>query len=542
VDKGAGAADEPVETVQTAAAAGGTAQRTSLAGCAVKGLQAFQHAVLPMAALAYSLRDNPSSLYIAAGLGLFIALVSAGVSYLGWRRLTYTAGLTDIRVESGIISRAARSVPFERIQDVSVEQSLIPRLFGLVEIRFETGAGGQDELKLAYLPPAEGARLRELVRSRKNVSGAVLGASSGASSGPNVDSNADDEAPQPDQIGEGGTALFAMDTPRLLTFGLFEFSLAVVAVIAGTLQQFGEFLQIDFKSMAEWPEHFAKPIAALLKMGPLAQILGVAAVLAMLALVGFGAGLVRTILRDWGFLLERTARGFRRRRGLLTRTDVVMPVHRVQAVRVGTGLIRRRFGWHGLSFVSLAQDSGAANHSVAPFGQLDEINPIIREAGFDPPAETLDWQRGEKNYRIDGALAAALLAVPATIILLATGQFWFAFLPFGAAGMQALRGAYLWRFERNALSATQLFIHSGWLAPQLAIASRVKLQSAEISQHFLGRWRGYVSLRLGLAGGTMTLRGINPARAHALRSAILASIAETDFSRLGQIQDQTGAH
>ena len=211
-----------------------------------------------------------------------------------------------------------------------------------------------------------------------------------------------------------------------------------------------------------------------------------------------------------------------------------MPVHRVQAVRIGTGLIRSRLGWHGLSFVSLAQDSGSSNHVVAPFGQMEELRPIIAEAGFEPPSEELAWQRGAANARIDAAVLSAVFLAPVTIVAIVMDRPWLALLPIAAAIVLAVRQAYLWRFERHALSPSQLFIGSGWLVPKLSIASRVKLQSVEISQHFIGRRRGYVTLHLGLAGGTMAVSGITPARAEQLRSAVLSSIAGTDFSELGQ--------
>ena len=121
-----------------------------------------------MVAVGYSMRDESFGLLAALGLGVFIAAIGVGMAYLRWRRLTYTVGETDIRVESGILSRAARSVPFERIQDVSLEQTLIPRLLGLVQVRFETGAGGKDELSLQYLSEDEGEQLREVVRVRKD--------------------------------------------------------------------------------------------------------------------------------------------------------------------------------------------------------------------------------------------------------------------------------------------------------------------------------------------------------------------------------------
>ncbi len=492
-------------------------KRTNPLGFVASGVQALQRGVLPMLAVGWGMRDEGIGLIVALGVGLLLALFGGGMAYLKWRKLTYTLGETDIRVESGIVSRATRSVPFERIQDVSLEQALVPRLFGLVEVRFETGAGGKDELKLAYLSEKEGEALRDVVRARKDGVTETI-SEADTQTGTVV------EAPP--------SVLFAMNTQRLLTFGLFEFSLAVVAVVAGAAQQFDFLLPFDIWDWGGWKDLLAEPGGRLEHLGFALQVIGALAALAALAMIGIISGIGKTVLRDWGFRLEQTAKGFRRRRGLLTRTDVVMPVHRVQAARVTTGILRRRFGWHGLSFVSLAQDSGAGNHVVAPFGTMAELEPIIRAARFDPPDVHLDWQRGSARYRLDGALLAGAILVPAAALVAATGRPWLAMAPILGAAFLTLRGVFLWRFERNALSPKQLFIGSGWLAPTLAIANRVKLQSVEISQSFIGRWRGYVTLQLGLAGGTMALHGISEARARELRKAILASITATDFSEL----------
>ena len=328
-----------------------TAQRTNPLGFLARGLQGFQRAVLPMVAVGYSMRDETFGLLAALGLGAVIAVFGVAIAYLRWRRLTYVVGETDIRVESGILSRAARSVPFERIQDISLEQTLIPRLFGLVQVRFETGAGGKDELSLQYLSESEGERLRETVRARKD----GLPEDAADAAYPDADIARPVEAP--------ATVLFAMDLRRLLTFGMFEFSLAVVAVVGGALQTFGDFLPFDIWEVREWQKLLSGPFGQLESMGVWAQIIGGLLGLASLAVVGVATGLIRTALRDWGFLLERTAKGFRRRRGLLTRTDVVMPPHRVQAVRIETGIIRSRMGWHGL------RQSGAGQRIIQPCGR-----------------------------------------------------------------------------------------------------------------------------------------------------------------------------
>lgn len=505
----------------------GEPRRTHPLSFAVKASHALPQLAVPLGFVGYSVAGSGESDFaVRLALGA-LAVIGAMLltSFLQWRRFTYRVGENDIRVESGVLSRAARSVPFERIQDVSLEQKLLPRLLGLVQVRFETGAGGKDELSLTWLSLAEGEALRELVRERREEGKAPIP--------PTVDTQ-----PQGD-----AELLFHMAPQRLLSFGLFEFSLAVFAVLGGLAQYAETFLNIEVWDPDIYFDWFAGPGHWLLELGLLAQVIGVIAGLASLVLIGLVTGVVRTVLRDWDFRLEKTAKGFRRRRGLLTRTDVVMPAHRVQALEIGTGIIRKRWGWSGLKFVSLAQDAGSSSHVVAPFAQDDELAPIMHAAGFHPAAAGLDWHRRTRAYRnasmlIDGGTLALLSAV---LLLLSLGieveglaDRWFmALIPAGFGLALAVRQYFLWRIDRNALDERQIYRHHGWLSPGTRIASRVKLQSAEIRQGPLGRRLGYASLHLGLAGGSFAINGIPLERARELRRAVIDSISETDFSKLG---------
>lgn len=512
----------------------GVPQRTNPVSVLAQGAAALRNAVFPVVAVFFGSGSRGHSVFLALGIGALVILVGTLASYIRWRRFTYVAGEQDIRVESGVFSRAARSVPYERIQDVSLEQALIPRLFGLVEVRFETGAGGKDEMTLSYLKESEGEALRELVRAQKDEADQVV---TGPEAATDVgEGSATAPAPAPAEV------LFAMEPKRLLTFGLFEFSLAVFAVLGGALQYLDSFLGIEVWDPDLWMEWLAGPGDWIAQLGPVAQALSAIAGLIALLVVGSMTGLVRTVLRDWGFVLERTAKGFRRRRGLLTRTDVVMPVHRVQGYAIATGVLRRRFGWHSLSFVSLAQDSGGASHDVAPFAQLGELAPIVAAAGFDMPPADLDWQRSSTAYRNAGIAIDALVPgmIGCAILGLALysgieqldGKWGFALIPFAIAALLMLRQAFLWRFARNAIDGAQIYRRSGWLAPATGVANRVKLQSVEISQGPIARRLGYATLHLGQAGSSFGLPGIPLERAEQLRSAILESIAAKDFSEL----------
>ena len=495
-----------------------TPRRTHPLGIIVGMADGLRRAVIPAAAGLYALREDLPAIGLIPLFLLLVLAIGALSAFLRWWRTTYTVGTEDIRLEQGVISRAARSVPFERIQDVSLEANPVARLLGLVAVRFETGAGGKDEIALTYLPEAEGARLRQLVRERREEAAPTA-------------ETATDEEPE-------GETIFAMGPRRLIVFGLFEFSLAVVAVVAGAAQQLDFLLPFDPWDFEGWQERLAGPGAWLAGLGRGAQVVGGAIAVASLLALGFATGLARTFARDWGFRLDRTPRGFRRRRGLFTRTDTVMPAHRVQALSFSTRVIRRRFGWHGLRFVSLAQDSGAASHDVAPFAKWGELEPIARAAGFDPPDEAVDWRRSSARYRVDGAVIGSFLAVAIGALVAVALRVteaappWLALVVFGVAVAVPAWQALLWRFERHALDARQLYARRGWLAPKTDVTSRVKLQSVEIVQGPIARRRGYATLHLGLAGGTLAIEGLPIGRARELREAILESIAATDFSRL----------
>ena len=447
-----------------------------------------------------------------------MGLLTALFSFLAWRKFRYRLGESDIRVERGLFSRTARSVPYERIQDVSLEQGLVARLFGMVEVRFETGAGGKDEVRVRYVSAAEAEALRETVRVRLDDSVPASGAS--------------------DAVGDAAPPLFAMDLARLATFGLFEFSLVAFVALAGAAQQFGGLLPIDIWSYRAWATLLGEPAHALQYAGPAIQIVGATLALAVLATVGLATGFVRTALRDYGFRLEPTPKGLRRRRGLLTRSDVVMPVHRVQALQLGSGIVRRRFGWHELSVVSLAQDAKSGHHVVVPFGRIAEIAPVVAATGFALPGAQTAWQRPSRAYLADRTLLALLPLGLGALALAANARWVLPGAPERLAGFAALavlaglivaRAWARWHSDCHAVDARVLYARHGWLVPHLDIAAPVKLQSVEIVQGPIARRRGYADLNFGLAGGKLAIAGVPLAEALAIRTAVLDRIAGVDF-------------
>ena len=306
-------------------------------------------------------------------------LVIAVSTFIYWRRFEFRVGADEIRIDSGIFSRTHRSIPFDRIQDVDITQGLLARILGLAQVKFETGgaaAAGADEGVLAAIPLERAQQLRLQVRGRH-------------SARPEAEPEVADAARPP---------VYAMDLRRLVLAGTFNFSLAVLAGLFGLTQTLGDVAGFDPFTRGFWRSMLraGDPIADFLLAHRIATAIAGAAVL---VLVGLATGITRTVIRDFGFRLDRVEAGLRRRRGLLTRTDVTLPVKRAQAALVVTGPVRDAFGWRELKLQSLARDEGkSGDHLLAPLAGDEEIAEILGEIGWRPPAGAGPWQRVSPAY------------------------------------------------------------------------------------------------------------------------------------------------
>lgn len=499
----------------------GDGKRLHISGLLVGFVSGLPQLVFPMVAAIFGVRkaDNPVLIPIVIAVVLLFSLF---FRWLAWLRFQYFVGEHDIRVEKGILNRTARSIPYERIQDVSIEQKPLARMMGLGEVKFETGGGDGDDAKLSFVTLEEANRLRALIRSRK--AGLAVAAPA--------------DAPAP--VEEDARPIFAMDGKRVFVFGLYSFSLVIFAVLGGLAQQFDFLLPFDFWDFKHWiglAEERGVSVNQINGVGLFAQLILAFGAITSLIFIGVATGVVRTILREHGFRLDQTAKGFRRRRGLFTLTDVIMPTHRVQAALVQTGPFRKRRGWHSLKFVSLAQDSKQeANYVAAPFATLDEVWRIAIAAAIAAPDGDEQLQRGAAKHWFTQLLfiVPVLLTAMAALVI-------FADAPIGRTTLLLLLlllpGVFLWldwRQYRFGLDDHQLYVRRGWWRQQMTIAPQVKVQSVEIAQGPLSRRQGLASLRFGIAGGTMEMIALPLSTAVAIRDAVMEKVAAVDYSAINQ--------
>lgn len=473
-------ADEPSESVEPET----PYQHLHPLSIVLNSVSLLARNIIVIGVLYFSLFDQ--NLLHTGLAALVIVAVVFGITALIWSRFTYQVEAKEIRIKSGLLNRNNRSIPFDRIQDVSLEQKLLSRLMGLTTVRFETGSGGGEDGALDALSLSDGEAMRDVVRDYKSGLTAAIEPGSSSASVPEI-------AP-----------IFAMDNRRILIAGLFNFSFILLAIIGTIAQNLDFLLPEGFFDPRNWIEAVSRQ-ESLNGLSAAARIGGIVAAIASLIAIGFISGIIRTFIREYRFRLDHVDTGqpgFRRRRGLFTLTDMVMPIHRVQAAIISTGPIRQYFGWYQLKFQSLAGDqSGETDHSAAPCATPLEIEPIIDETQIDPLPDGLDFHRvNQAHWWRDAVIIWLVLKIAALGLgfFVHTGLLAIIILAPPLIVLQYLN----WRHHQYALTTNQLFVRSGWWRRKLTILPLRKIQTTDISQSPLDHPLDLATLTIGVAGGS----------------------------------------
>jgi putative membrane protein len=443
------------------------------------------------------------------GWALIIAAIAGGVAlfftWLNWWRFTYMVGAEELVVQRGVLSLSRRSIPLERIQDVSIERKPLHRLFGLAEVRVETGGGDADEAVLDSVSLAEAERLRAALRGHYGAAASAAETEAGVPAEP-----------------PALVIVFAMSPGRVLLLGLFSFSLVWLAALFGIIQSLDQFLDLGWDQLKEYAGTAREVAQARF------SVVAVLIVAAIALALGVISGVVRTVLRDWGFTLLAGDGRFRRTRGLLTRSEVVVAMRRVQLALVQRGPLRGWLGWNSLSVQTLGGSNDPSGRQLlAPLAKEAEVAEIVRIAGL-PAFQRLPLRPVAAGHVIRALVRTVTfpLAVIGAATLFAT--------PLALIGLIILPPMILAallqrRFHRFALLDNSLQVMRGVVAQRDWIVPIDNVQVVTLRETWFQRLLGVASVEVDTAGakgqGRPDVTDINLPDARALLSGLVAKLS-----------------
>lgn len=297
------------------------------------------------------------------------ALVMAGAGLAGalsWWFYRYALTAEHLLVRSGVVSRQERTVPYQRIQTVDLEEAPMERLLGVTRMRVETAAtgSGEGEVVIQAVARDDAHALRErLLRARREARGDITVVAGAAPAGGRA-------ATMPAVEGE---LLAKLSIGQLLAAGATSGTIGPAAAILGVALQFAE----DLVPRAWWE---GVPWDDLGEAA--SSITVVVAFLFVIAVLSWLLAIGGTVLTFAGFELRRDDEHLVVQYGLLDRRRTTIPLRRIQAIRIEEGLLRQPFGLATVRFESagLAGRDEGGSGVLFPLLPKGEVAALLRRA------------------------------------------------------------------------------------------------------------------------------------------------------------------
>ena len=441
--------------------------------------------------------------------GVIVLLVGAAVlRYLTYR---YRIGEDGLHIRSGLLNRSRRDIPYARIHNVVVHQSLLHRLFGVAELRLESAGGQRPEAEMRVLSLDRALALERRVRQR------------GAEPATTNESGPATATEEPAQ-----RTLLALSTAEVIRLGLVS-NRGMVVVAAGAGLAYQMFPERTVTHFISANGEMAYSYVQRLHPGLLAAVLA-ALLLALVAIVALRAlSVVLALVQYHGFTLSESERRLTVERGLLTRVRTSAARRRIQAWTLEESFLQRLLARRRLRVDTAASDfrgdQGRALRDLAPIAPPAQCDALIEDLlpGVAWPPQDWSGVRRGQGWRL--ALPSLWLLPVAAFLAWRFGPWAWAlllWLPWSLwlAWRQVARMGY-------TLDERRIVVRGGWWDRWWRMAELDKLQALRLSRSPLDRLCGTASLWLDTAGATGS--------APALRLRLIdAEQAQALYERLGR--------
>lgn len=257
---------------------------------------------------------------------------------VSWYFTRFVIDDEELRVEAGALVKTSRKVPFERVQSVDLIQPLAARLFGLVEMRIEAGAG-DSAIRLRYLSRPKASQLRDYVLTRAHGQRSSLTDAAATPSASALTDLGVHDRPVVTVSPQRLVASFLLSGEFLTTFGIGVVVLAITTALHVT----------------------AYALPGLLPL-----------------LINAVSLVSRRVITMFHFTLAESPRGLRISRGLTNLTSQSVPVDRIQGVRLCQALLWRPFGWYRIDVDVLGYGSGDSENNRS--GATSVLLPVADRA------------------------------------------------------------------------------------------------------------------------------------------------------------------
>ncbi|WP_136715945.1 PH domain-containing protein [Halorientalis salina] len=455
-----------------------------------------------MANVAFSGAGDRTGLILALLPVAFLAGVAYQVAY--YYRFEYELTPDTLDIDSGVFGRQEREIPYRRVQNVDITESIVHRILGVAVVRVETAGGSETEAELDFVAADEARRLQGEIRERR----------AAAQGETRTGTDAEDEtADRPDGVAddavdagetpvrEHGPRVDAGSSTPIFSLGSGE----LLALSAASFRSASIFLLVvGFPFVQDFVVGTAVRVTGV-DLGPgavtstpdIALVAGLIAIF-LAVLTSWVLSAVATFTEYYNFTLGRQGEDLVYERGLLQRYSGSIPTDKIQTLTIKENLLMRALGYAGLSVETAGYSPGQQNgqggpQAAIPLAGRERTLSLARDLeAFDEFEFSRPPKRARRRYVVRYLLAVLSLTGVFAAIAQVLGNFTLWFTPLLLVPLVPVAAHLKWTHLGYDAGEEYFVVRSGFWRQTIRVVPYYRLQTVV-------RERSVFQRRLGLA-------------------------------------------
>lgn len=469
---------------------------------------------------------DPWGSSVAEAVLAVILLIMAMLAFLKWYRNVYSIDQNFIATRRGLFVVKRREIPFNKIQTIHLSQNILHRIFGLAELKIDTGNSSGDDAEVSIRigkREAEGIRETILGSRERNegpempkAAGDAGAGSPGAATGSYGAATADrteNRAAMPES--SPGRALPAISKrialKALLLSGITSNAvLAGVAFLASVYGLLNDYLSSLLGNRIAELEHYFES----LDYGSMALsriILLIGSAFLVFLLFSFVMSILGTVIKYYGFTVERDKRNISITYGLFEKKNYCIPVKKIKAVYTRQNLLRQLAGLYTIHIESIGYGNEKGEEAILfPIADARKRAEVFREL----VPEYLFEEETEHVPRIAlGRFIRSYSLFPLLVCIAFTALFRLGWISFLLMPVLILAGILEYRNSSIGVNSRLVCLSGGAFSKSVSFIALPDIQSVTERSNFLQRRKGLfnymVSIQSNLFGKTIQVKNLS---------------------------------
>lgn len=441
---------------------------------AIRTVSAFYHYIIPIGILILFRARNLEAesftwLFVVAVIFLTILVIR---TILYWYRYTYYVKNEEFYIEYGIWFKKMHVIPLERIHSINKFEGVLHRLFNVAKLRVETAANIDSEVELDAISDKEAETLWAILTKNRETT--------------NIDSvKKDKETTEPHR---------SLTAKEFIILSITSGSIGIILPIIGS--------GISFLDNFIHFESFVQSAIDLFRTE--ADFLLITVVFCVAIIIALIASIIAHALKYARFRVSRNIDHLIIQYGLFENHSTILPVSRIQAIRIEEGVFRQPFGFATLRAICLGggttDDNHSALHTVFPLLRMEEVNAFLRDFLPEYTLESATYSRAPKRAWRHFLILDMLISSVVSLILVCL------FYPWGALALFLIPLSLFYndlryKDQRWHLTGDKLIVRSRLFRRSTVITTSRRIQSSKLKQTPFQQKNHLMTYEFDIAGG-----------------------------------------